>query len=117
MKKDSRSVRLYRELLRLYPPAYQKRFSEEMLEVFRQCDAEAALQSSGRFHLWAAVLRELPSNLIHEYTNRKELMKHPHKLALVLATVFLAPFFTFILIVAGSYLTNALNNSIFYCLI
>ena len=59
---------VYRLLLRLYPPAFQARFSGEMEEVFSAALDDARLR--GRLNPLATVLKELadlPAGLAHTY--------------------------------------------------
>ncbi|MBN1371537.1 MAG: hypothetical protein JW987_06315 [Anaerolineaceae bacterium] len=59
---------IYRLLLRLYPPAFQARFSGEMEEVFAAALEEARLR--GRLNPTATLLKELadlPAGLAHTY--------------------------------------------------
>jgi hypothetical protein len=55
------SCRLYRRVLRAYPPALRARFGQEMLEVFREqvSDAWKARGLTGLADVWACVFREL----------------------------------------------------------
>ncbi len=59
---------VYRLLLRLYPPAFQARFSSEMEEVFSSALDDARLR--GRLNPLATLLKELadlPAGLAHSY--------------------------------------------------
>ncbi len=63
------AVRLYRLLLRLYPPAFHARFGQEMETVFADMMAEA--RQVGHIQTAATLLRELadlPAGLAHSYT-------------------------------------------------
>jgi len=56
---EIRGMRLYRQLLRLYPSAFRRRFETEMTAMFAEASATAGTSSSARLALWRTVLSDL----------------------------------------------------------
>lgn len=72
------SERLYRALLRAYPPAFRARFSEEMVQLFgdqlREAGAEAAPGESTR--VWLRSLGDLAVTSASEHLRRNRTVAH-----------------------------------------
>lgn len=67
---ESRHRRLYSGLLGLYPPAFRRRFAQEMVNVFEE-RLRNALSKSGfaLVRLWARELMTLPVNLLEAHAD------------------------------------------------
>jgi hypothetical protein len=62
-RKESRSLRLYKRLLELYPPAFLQRHRAEMLQNFADLEGAAASKAA----LWLLIGKDLTMSLISHF--------------------------------------------------
>jgi hypothetical protein len=64
-----RSVRMYRMLLKAYPAAFQRKYEDEMVRVFRELAADAQRQhgASGLVTMWFRVLGDVAWTALKEH--------------------------------------------------